>query len=76
MSDTLTRTITDFIRENFVFDDSAIDLSASLVETGIIDSTGILEVVLFLEESFAITVDDDDVLPENFDSVERLAAYV
>jgi acyl carrier protein len=68
--------IADFIRDNFVFDGTAVDPEASFLESGLIDSTGILELVLFVEETFGITVADDEVIPEHFDSVRRLAAYV
>lgn len=76
MQGTPERIIADFIRENFVFDGPAVDPEASFLESGLIDSTGILEIVLFVEETFGITVADDEVIPEHFDSVRRLAAYV
>jgi acyl carrier protein len=68
--------IREFVERDFVFDGSTVAVDASLLDSGLVDSTGILEVVLFLEEAFEITVDDEEVLPENFDSIERLAAYV
>jgi acyl carrier protein len=70
------RIIANFIQENFVFDGTTVDPDASFLDSGLIDSTGILEIVLFVEETFGITVEDDEVLPEHFDSVHRLAAYV
>jgi acyl carrier protein len=70
------RIIADFIQENFVFDGTTVDRDASFLDSGLIDSTGILEIVLFVEETFGIAVEDDEVLPEHFDSVRRLAAYV
>ena len=76
MSDTVAQAIANFIRQNIVYDESDVDPDVSFMESGLIDSTGILEVVFFLEETFAITVEDDDVLPEHFDSVSRLSAYV
>ena len=71
----ITTVIAEFIQSNFVFDDTTIQPDESFMDAGLIDSTGILEVVLFLEETFGITVDDDDVLPEHFDSIARLSAY-
>jgi acyl carrier protein len=68
--------IREFIESDFVFDDSSVAPDASLLDSGLVDSTGILEVVLFLEEAFEISVEDEEVLPENFDSIERLAQYV
>ncbi len=76
MDGTTERIIANFIRENFVFDGAEVDPDVSFLDSGLIDSTGILEVVLFVEERFGIAVADDEVIPEHFDSVRRLAAYV
>lgn len=53
-----------------------LDDSASLIMSGIIDSTGMLELVMFLEESFAISMADEDLVPANLDSVDGIAAFV
>ncbi len=50
--------------------------STSLVESGIVDSTGVLEVVAFLEESFAIKIDDAELVPENLDSIGGMVALI
>ncbi|GAB2456368.1 acyl carrier protein [Xylanimonas ulmi] len=50
--------------------------SDSLIETGVIDSTGILELIEFLESEFGVHVDDDETIPENLDGVDRLTAFV
>ncbi len=70
--------IRDFILDNFLFtaDGSLLQDDASFLEEGIVDSTGVLELVMFVEETFGIEVDDEEIVPENFDSVERLARYV
>jgi acyl carrier protein len=70
--------IRDFITQNFLYDGTAtqLDSSASLLEQGIVDSTGVLELVLFVEETYGFSVDQNDLLPENFDSVDNLASYV
>ncbi len=69
--------VRDFIVRNFLFGDGAkLEDSASLLDKGIIDSTGILEVVQFLEDTFNIKVGDDELLPENLDSVNNLSAYL
>jgi acyl carrier protein len=66
-----------FVRSNFfVSDDAGFTDAASLLDLGVVDSTGVLELIGFLEESFGFTVEDDDVVPENFDSIDRIAAYV
>jgi acyl carrier protein len=67
-----------YIMENFLYADDG-DLlkdEASFLEEGIVDSTGILELVMFVEETFGVAVDDEDIVPENFDSVNRLVRYI
>ena len=70
--------IREFIEDNFLFreDIEAIGDAESLLDAGLIDSTGILELVAFLEQEFAISVADEDIVPENLDSIERIDAYV
>lgn len=67
-----------YVLENFLFsdDESKLQNEASFLEEGVVDSTGVLELVLFVEEMFDLIVEDDEILPENFDSVNQLAAYV
>ena len=69
--------VRQFIKENF-YAASSSDLTddASLLDLGIVDSTGILEVVAFIEEAFEITVDDAEMLPENLDSIQNIVAFV
>jgi acyl carrier protein len=75
---TITQRVRSYILENYLFTDDpqALDDEDSFLEKGIIDSTGIMEVIFFLEDSFGITVDDDDMIPENLDSVNRIAAFI
>ncbi|MGD2165533.1 MAG: acyl carrier protein [Anaerolineae bacterium] len=75
---TVEEQIKRWIADNFLFTDDGFALpdDASLLEEGIVDSTGVLELVMFVEETFDITVEDDEILPDNFDSVTKLAAYV
>jgi len=70
--------IKQYVAENFLFTDDGYPLSddASFLEEGIVDSTGVLELVMFVEETFGITVQDEDIVPDNFDSVTNLAAYI
>ncbi len=49
---------------------------ASLLESGVLDSTGVLELIAALEASFGIRVEDDEILPENLDSVAAIAGYL
>ena len=69
--------IRDYILENFLFttDQGQLQDDASFLEEGIVDSTGVLELVMFVEETFGITVEDEEIVPENFDSVQKLARY-
>ncbi|GIK35680.1 MAG: hypothetical protein AMXMBFR45_07470 [Gammaproteobacteria bacterium] len=60
----------------FTSDQNALGNDDSFLDKGIIDSTGILELVMFLEEQFGVKVDDTELLPENFDSINRLAQFV
>jgi len=74
-----TRTeIKEFIVENFMMGMNPEELtdSSSLLELGIIDSTGVLELVQFLEEKYGIQVEDADLTPANLDSLENLVGYL
>jgi acyl carrier protein len=69
--------IRSFITSNFyVADPASLGDEASLLDGGIIDSTGVLEVVAFLESNFEIQVKDEEMLPENLDSIGKIARYV
>ena len=73
----LKNQVRDFITANFyVADPKALENSTSLLDAGIIDSTGVLEVIMFIETTFGVTVEDSEMLPENLDSIERIAAFV
>lgn len=66
-----------YIIDNFLFgDDRGLDDSASFLENGIIDSTGILELVAFLEKEFSVKISDDELLPENLDSLDKVTVFV
>ena len=67
-----------FIIENFLFgnEDAPLNAAESFLESGIIDSTGILEVVGFLEDEFEFEVTDEELVPDNFDSIDKLIAYI
>ena len=69
--------IRKFIIENFLFEeDDSLKEDTSFLESGIIDSTGILELVMFIEETYGINVEDDEIVPENLDSISNVVAYV
>ena len=74
----IRQTIRRYILENLLFtdDESALQDGDSFLKEGILDSTGVLEIMLFIEETFDIQVNDDEMLPENLDSVDNLVAFV
>jgi acyl carrier protein len=75
---TLRQEIKTFILQNFLFTDDASMLSdtESLMQKGVIDSTGILELIMHLEEHYSIKVEDQEMLPDNLDSIATIAAFV
>jgi len=74
----IEKKLRDYILENFLFtdDESALSSSDSFLEKGIIDSTGIMEVIYFMQDEFAIEVEDDEMIPENLDSVNNILAFI
>lgn len=67
----------DFIAKNFLFcDEFSLPDTASFLDSGIIDSTRVLELILFLEERYHITLSDEEILPENLDSIQSLKIFV
>ncbi len=70
--------VRNFVTENFLFGDDPESLlnDDSFLETGIIDSTGVLELVSFIEEKYSMEVDDDELIPENLDSIDRLINFI
>jgi acyl carrier protein len=78
MNDTIRLALRRYVLENCLFtdDDSRLDDKASFLETGLLDSTGILEIIMFVEEGFDIKVLDDEMVPDNLDSVEALVSFI
>ncbi len=69
--------IRQFIVDEFLFgQDGSLDNNASLLEAGILDSMGVLQTLFHLEEKFGIKIEDDEVVPDNIDSINALAAFV
>ena len=69
--------VKEYIVENFLFgDDSQIQDDTSFLDSGIIDSTGILELVTFLEEKYNIEIADDELIPENLDSLTNIGKFL
>ena len=74
----IKETIREFILSNFLKGSELTTLvdDASFLEEGIIDSVGVLELVAFIEETFNFRVEDEEIVPDNLDSVDKLVAFV
>jgi acyl carrier protein len=69
--------IRHYIVDKMLFDDGEIlDENLSFQESGIIDSIGFLEIITFVEEKFGIEIADNEIIPENFDSLRRISSFV
>ena len=70
--------IRDFIAQNLLFSDNGFqyDDDDSFLQEGIVDSVGVMDLVSFVEENFKVVVDDQEIVPNNFDSVNKVAQYV
>ncbi len=77
MTDT-SKQLRDYIVENFLFGDTETEFSDtdSFMEKGIIDSTGILEVITYVEENFNIKIEDHELIPENLDSISNIVNFI
>lgn len=75
---TLRASLRRYVLENHLFtdDENRLKDADSFLETGILDSTGIMELILFVEESQNLKVTDDEMVPENLDSIDNLVAYI
>ena len=78
MSDDLRQRIQKFILENYLFstDPTALGYDDSLLGRGIVDSTGMLEIIMFIEEQLGVAVKDEEMIPDNLNSVNRITAFV
>ena len=72
----IERDVRVFISENFILDGEVLEGDASLTGEGVLDSMGVLELIMFVEERFGFKVPDEDTLPENFDSIDRIVRYL
>jgi acyl carrier protein len=74
--DTISK-VREFVVENFLFGDGeSLKDDTSFMEAGIIDSTGVLELIMFLEETYGIKIEDNELVPENFDNLQNVARYL
>lgn len=78
MVENIAREVKEFVVTNFLFgqDNGKLTNEASFLETGVIDSTGVLELVAFVEEKYQVSISDKELLPENLDSVHNVSRFV
>ncbi|MDH5570126.1 MAG: acyl carrier protein [Gammaproteobacteria bacterium] len=72
------KAIRQYVLENYLFTDDESELANndSFLDKGILDSTGILEIINLIEDEFKVKVEDDEMVPENLDSVNNIVSYV
>lgn len=69
--------VQQFVVDNFLFGDGGrLDTDTSFLNEGIIDSTGILELIMFLEETFDVKIEDQELMPENLDSLNNIQRFI
>lgn len=70
--------VREFLVQNFLLGRGSVSIkdSDSFLDSGVVDSTGVLEFVNYLQETWSIEVKDEELLPENFDSIDNLTAFV
>jgi acyl carrier protein len=69
--------VRNFVVDNFLFgDDSGLTRSTSFRDEGVLDSTGVLELVSFLERTYGIEIEDEEVVPANLDSLQNIERFV
>ena len=75
---TIEQQLKDYISSNLLFSENGYPYpdNASFLEEGIVDSVGIMELVAFIEENMHVSVEDQEITPDNFDSITKLAAYI
>lgn len=78
MSNSIEEQIRNYIVVNLMFGEATIEFDddSSLLELGIVDSVGVMELVLFVEETFGLDIADDEIVPDNFDSISQLSSYI
>jgi acyl carrier protein len=74
----LEQQIWKYLCDNVLYLDDGFEYSndSSFIEEGLVDSTGIMEIVMYVQSAFGITVDQQEVTPDNFDSVNKLMAFI
>ena len=77
-SRSVKETVMNFIRENFIMgrSDVVLDEKVSLIDSGVMDSTGVLELVEFLESQYSIKIEDEELVPENLETIENIINFL
>ncbi|MCC7128876.1 MAG: acyl carrier protein [Anaerolineae bacterium UTCFX2] len=75
---TIEAQIKDYISKNLLFSSDGFNYpdDASFIDEGIVDSQGVMDLVFFVEETFKVQVQDSEIVPDNFDSIEKVTAYI
>ena len=75
---TVKDTIVSFIKENFIMgrSDIVLDPAMSLIDAGVMDSTGVLELVEYLESTFSIKIEDEELVPENLETIDNIIKFL
>ncbi len=76
IQDTIGHSIREFVIDNFLYGQGNISDQESFLQGGLIDSTGVLELVMFLEDRFQIAIADEELIPDNLDSIDRLVTFI
>ena len=78
MTEAIGTDVKTFIVDNFMFGEGGEKITSdqSFLQSGIIDSTGVLELVSFLEEKFKMKIKDDELIPQNLDSIQNIVSFV
>jgi acyl carrier protein len=73
----IEKTVSQFISKTFLFDETKeVDKTVSLLGTGVIDSTGVLELISFIEITYKVKFQDQDLVADNFDSIEKIKEFL
>ena len=72
------QTVKNFILENYLFtdDQSALDINDSFMDKGVVDSTGMMEIIFFLEDEYNIAVADKEMISDNLDSISNIVNFI
>jgi acyl carrier protein len=78
MADLVRDKVRDFILQNYLFttDPGALGLDDSLLERGVVDSSGMMEIIFFIEEQLGVKMREDEMVPDNLDSVNKITRFV